>query len=65
MKTYQFKCPATETLYGTAFFSVDASSREEAIALLCDDAAQYFDEFSESDGGTEWEASQPGDFEEA
>lgn len=63
MTTYNFKCPATETLRGTAYFSVEAASEAEARAKLAEDACEYFKDFSESDGGTEWEAKLPADFE--
>lgn len=64
MTVYSFKCPATETLHGTAYFEVEAESEEAARALLAEDSSQYFTNFSETDGGTEWEAKEPEDFEE-
>lgn len=61
--TYNFKCRATETLHGTAYFSVNAASEEEARLKLADDAGYHFDDFSESDSGTEWDAKAPEDWE--
>lgn len=63
MKTFEFKCQATETLNGTAFFQVEAESEEAARAKLVEDASEYFTDFSETDGGTEWEAAKPNDWE--
>ena len=63
MPTFNFKCPATETLQGTAYFSVEAATEKEARAKLVGDSSEYFDDFNETDGGTEWEAKLPADFE--
>lgn len=63
MKTFQFKCPATETLTGTAYFQVEAKTEKEARKLLAEDSAEYFTDFSENDGGTNWDASKPDDWE--
>ena len=60
---FSFKAPATETLLGTAYFSLEADSEAEARKLLAADSGAYFDDFSESDGGTEWDAKAPDDFE--
>lgn len=54
MAIYSFKAPATETLTGTAYFEVEASDPEAALALLKSDAAEYYIDFSETDGGVEW-----------
>ena len=63
MTTFNFKCPATETLRGTAYFSVEADTEAEARAMLVDDACEHFSDFSEDDGGTEWEAKEADDWE--
>lgn len=63
MATYNFTCPATETLHGTAFFTVDAPNEREARRKLAADASEYFNEFCESTGGTEWEAKAQKDWE--
>lgn len=63
MAIFEFKCPATETLHGTAFFSVEAATEAEARAKLTDDASEFFDNFSEYDGRVEWEAKAAGDWE--
>lgn len=62
MAQFQFKCPATETLQGTAFFAVEAESEDAARALLAEDASEYFVDFSETDGSTEWTASASKDW---
>lgn len=62
LKTFQFTAPATETLQGTAFFEVEAATEAEARKLLAANSADYFTDFSETDGGTEWEANKPDDF---
>ena len=63
MPTFDFKCPATEILHGTAYFSVEAKTEKAARALLADDASEHFIEFSESDGRTEWDVSKLKDWE--
>lgn len=63
MATFNFKCPATETLHGTAYFSVEAETEDQARAMLAADSSEHFDDFSETDGGTEWAATAPGDWE--
>lgn len=63
MAQYQFKCPATETLRGTAYFTVEAESEAEARAKLAADASEHFTDFNEEDGGTDWDASKPADWE--
>lgn len=63
LKTFSFKCPATETISGTAYFDIKAASEQEARQKLADDASEYFNYFSESDGGTDWDAEEPDDFE--
>lgn len=55
MTEFTFKAPATETQRGTAYFSVEANTEEEARAKLEEDPSEYFDDFSEDDGGVEWE----------
>lgn len=62
-KTFNFKTPATETLHGTAYFEVEAETEAEARKLLAKGSSTYFIDFSENDGGTDWEASEPDDFE--
>lgn len=63
MPQFNFKAPATETLRGTAYFSVEADSEEAARELLAQDSSEHFVDFSEEDGGTEWDAKKPEDFE--
>lgn len=63
MKAFEFKCQATETLHGTAYFTVEAESEEEARKKLAADSSEYFIDFTESDGGTDWEAKKPEDWE--
>ncbi len=63
MPTYNFKCEATETQTGTAFFSVEARTEKAARKKLADDASEFFTDFSETDGSTEWGAISPGDWE--
>lgn len=53
-KVFRFKAPGTETLQGTAYFEVEAPDAEAALALLKADAAEYYVDFSESDGGVDW-----------
>lgn len=63
MKTFNFKCQGTETLRGTAYFQVEANSEKEARCKLAADSSEYFIDFSESDGGTDWDATEPDDWE--
>jgi hypothetical protein len=62
MPTFSFTSPATETITGTAYFSVEAETEDEARALLAEDSALYLDDFSESDSGTEWDEKLPKDW---
>lgn len=63
MNTFQFKCDATETTHGTAYFQVEAETEAEALAMLVDDASEHYFDFKESYGGVSWDAKLPGDFE--
>lgn len=63
MQTFSFACDATETLRGRAYFQVEAETEEEARAKLAEDASEHFTDFNESDGGTDWDASEPADWE--
>lgn len=63
MATFEFKAQATETLHGTAYFSVEANSEAEARQKLAEDASEHYVDFSETDGGVDWEAKKPEDFE--
>ena len=63
MAQFEFACDGTETLRGRAYFSVEAKTEAEARAKLAEDASEYFTDFSESDGGTKWDATKPGDWE--
>ena len=63
MPRYSFKSQATETISGTAYFSVSARSEKEARAKLAADSSEYFTEFSEETGETDWDAKAPDDFE--
>jgi DNA-dependent RNA polymerase auxiliary subunit epsilon len=60
---FNFACDATATTQGRAYFSVSASSEAEARQKLAEDASEYFTEFNESMGDTEWEATEPEDWE--
>lgn len=64
MTTFLFKCQATETLNGTAYFQVEAETEAEARTLLVEDASEYFTDFSETGGDTTWDAKAAEDFEE-
>lgn len=63
MPKFEFKCDATERLYGTAYFEVEADTEEEARKKLADDSSEYFYSFSERDGSTEWDAVHPNEWE--
>lgn len=63
MPHFNFKCPATETQRGTAYFSIEAATEAEARAMLVEDASKHYIDFSETDGGTEWHAEKPDDWE--
>jgi DNA-dependent RNA polymerase auxiliary subunit epsilon len=63
MKTFSFKSPGTETLSGTAYFSVEAKTEKEARAKLAEDASEYFTEFNDDTGESSWDADKPEDFE--
>jgi hypothetical protein len=58
MKTFCFKIAAVQTHHGTAYFSVEAETEDEAMALLNEDASEYFDEFNEETGETTWDESE-------
>jgi DNA-dependent RNA polymerase auxiliary subunit epsilon len=62
MAKFQFKCPATETQRGHAYFEVEAATEEEARAKLVEESAEYYIDFTEEDGGTEWHAEKPEDW---
>jgi len=64
MPQFNFKSTATETLHGTAYFSVEAETEEEARKLLAEDSSEYFTDFNEEHGGVEWDATEAKDFEE-
>lgn len=63
MPQFNFKAPATETQRGTAYFEVEAATEAEARKLLAEDSSEYYIDFSETDGGINWDASKPEDFE--
>ncbi len=63
MTTFCFQSPGKETLFGTAYFQVEAATEAEARAKLAEDASEHFVEFCESDGGTDWDAKEGADFE--
>lgn len=63
MKTFNFACDGTETLRGRCYFVVEAANEKDARKQLANDPSEYFTDFSESDGGTEWDAEKPDDFE--
>lgn len=63
MTQFCFAVDATEKLRGRAYFTVEAETEAEARAMLLDDASEHFTDFSESDGGVEWDATKADDFE--
>lgn len=63
MKTFRFACDGTETLRGRCYFEVEAANEKDARKRLANDASEFFTGFGESDGGTEWDAEDPDDFD--
>jgi hypothetical protein len=63
MPTFRFAIDATETLRGCAYFEVEAATEQAARAKLIEDSSEYFVDFSESYGSTEWETGKPDAFD--